>query len=77
MIHQYKLNGYNIVLDTVSGAVHAVDDLAYDVIERFEFQDLKEIQGELLDREKNADWRMVLLRLPMPISMARSMALIV
>ena len=33
MIHQYKLNEYNIVLDVDSGAVHAVDDLAYDVIE--------------------------------------------
>lgn len=32
MIHQYKLNGYNIVLDIASGAVHVVDDLAYDVI---------------------------------------------
>lgn len=32
MIHQYKLNGYNIVMDANSGAVHAVDDLAYDVI---------------------------------------------
>ena len=33
MIHQYKLNGYNIVLDVFSGSVHCVDDLAYDVIE--------------------------------------------
>ena len=32
MIHQYKLNGYNIVLDTASGSVHAVDDAAYDAI---------------------------------------------
>lgn len=32
MIHQYKLNGYNIVLDTFSGSVHSVDDVAYDVI---------------------------------------------
>ena len=32
MLHQYKLNGYNIVLDTCSGAVHAVDDVAYDMI---------------------------------------------
>ena len=32
MIHQYKNNGYNIVLDTNSGAVHVVDDLVYDVI---------------------------------------------
>ena len=32
MIHQYKNNGYNIVLDVYSGAVHVVDDLCYDVI---------------------------------------------
>ena len=32
MIHQYKNNGYNIVLDVYSGAVHVTDDLCYDVI---------------------------------------------
>ena len=32
MIHQYKLGGYNIVLDVCSGSVHVVDDAAYDVI---------------------------------------------
>lgn len=32
MIHQYKLNGYNIVLDVYSGSVHSVDAVAYDVI---------------------------------------------
>jgi uncharacterized protein len=32
MIHQYKLNGYNIVMDANSGSVHSVDDVAYDVI---------------------------------------------
>ncbi len=32
MIHQYQNNGYNIVLDVNSGAVHVVDELAYDVI---------------------------------------------
>ena len=36
MIHQYRLGGYNIVLDVCSGAVHVVDDLAYDVIGLFE-----------------------------------------
>ena len=36
MIHQYKLNGYNIVLDVCSGAVHVVDDIAYDIIGLFE-----------------------------------------
>ena len=33
MIHQYQNNGYNIVLDVNSGAVHVVDQEAYDVIE--------------------------------------------
>lgn len=32
MIHKYKLNGYNIVLDVNSGAVHAVDNLTYDIL---------------------------------------------
>ena len=32
MIHQYKNNGYNIVLDVNSGSVHVVDDKVYDVI---------------------------------------------
>ena len=31
MIHQYKNNGYNIVLDVYSGSVHVMDDLCYDV----------------------------------------------
>jgi len=33
LIHQYKTNGYNIVLDVYSGAVHVVDDIVYDLIE--------------------------------------------
>ncbi len=32
MVHQYKLNGYNIVLDMASGSVHNVDEVAYDII---------------------------------------------
>lgn len=33
MIHKYKLNGYNIVLDVNSGTVHIVDDIAYDILD--------------------------------------------
>ena len=36
MIHQYKFNGRNIVLDVCSGAVHVVDDPTYDIISMFE-----------------------------------------
>ncbi|MCM1175356.1 MAG: thioether cross-link-forming SCIFF peptide maturase [Blautia sp.] len=32
MIHQYKNNGYNIVLDVNSGSVHVVDDIVYDIL---------------------------------------------
>ena len=35
MVHQFKLNGYNIVLDTCSNAIHVVDDVAYDIIGLF------------------------------------------
>ena len=33
MVHQYRSNGYNIVLDVDSGSVHVVDDLVYDIID--------------------------------------------
>ena len=36
MVHQYKSNGYNIVLDVCSGSVHVVDDLVYDIIANYE-----------------------------------------
>lgn len=36
MVHQYKNNGYNIVMDVCSGAVHVVDDITYDVIAVYE-----------------------------------------
>ncbi|MBE6733860.1 MAG: thioether cross-link-forming SCIFF peptide maturase [Ruminococcaceae bacterium] len=36
MIHQYKLGGYNIVLDVCSGSIHVVDDVAYDIIGMYE-----------------------------------------
>ncbi len=32
MIHQYKSNGYNIVMDVNSGSVHVVDEIVYDII---------------------------------------------
>ena len=36
MVHQYQLNGFNIVLDTCSGSVHPVDPVAYDAISLYE-----------------------------------------
>jgi len=50
MVHQYKLNGFNIVLDTCSGAVHVVDEVAYDVIEMYPKKTSDEIVSELLEK---------------------------
>ena len=36
MIHCFKKNGFNIVLDVNSGSVHNVDDVAFDMIEMYE-----------------------------------------
>ena len=50
MIHQYKLNGYNIVLDTYSGSVHVVDDLAYEIIGLYENTPAEEIVTMMLEK---------------------------
>lgn len=47
MVHQYKNNGYNLVLDVNSGAVHVVDDVTYDVISLFETDAEEEIIEKL------------------------------
>lgn len=49
VIHQYKNNGYNIVLDVNSGSVHVVDDVVYDVIPLFEEKNREEISDYLKD----------------------------
>lgn len=48
MIHQYKNNGYNIVLDVNSGSIHVVDDVAYDVIGMYETKSKDEIAATIL-----------------------------
>ena len=45
MIHQYKLGGYNIVLDVATGSLHIVDDVAYDIIGLYE----EHTRGDILD----------------------------
>ena len=50
MIHQYQLNGYNIVLDTYSGSVHSVDPLAYDIISLYETDAPDEIVRKMLEK---------------------------
>ena len=47
MIHQYKNNGYNIVMDVNSGAVHVVDDIVYDMISLIE----PLVEGDIRDSD--------------------------
>ncbi len=48
MVHQYQLNGYYIVVDTCSGSIHSVDDVAYDVISLYETHSEDEIIRKIL-----------------------------
>ncbi len=53
MIHQYKNNGYNIVLDVCSGSVHVVDDMVYDIIALYEQFNRDEIVKKLPEYPKS------------------------
>jgi uncharacterized protein len=53
MVHQYKLNGYNIVLDTASGSVHSVDEVAYDIIDMYNDFSKDDIVNKILDKYSN------------------------
>lgn len=55
MIHQYKLNGYNIVLDVYSGSVHLVDDVAYDCIALFESTPRDQIIARMMEKHGHLD----------------------
>ena len=55
MVHQYKNNGYNIVLDVNSGAVHVVDDGTYDVIPLYREKSKEDIVEELSSRYEAAE----------------------
>jgi len=50
VVHQYKNNGYDIVLDVNSGAIHVVDDVTYDVIALYEGHTREEIVNSLRER---------------------------
>ena len=50
MIHQYKLGDYNIVLDVCSGSVHAVDEVAYDIIAMYEYNEKADIIAAMAEK---------------------------
>ena len=55
MVHQYKLLGYNIVLDICSGSVHVVDDVAYDIISLFEGNSKETVLSKIKEKYAGKD----------------------
>lgn len=56
MIHRYKNNGYNIVLNVNSGSVHVVDEIVYDMVGLLdEGKSEKEILAALEGRYQEKD----------------------
>ncbi len=53
MVHCYKQGGYNIVLDTYSGAIHVVDAVAFDMINEFESCEKGALIASLLEKYKD------------------------
>ena len=60
MIHQYKNNGYNIVMDVNSGSIHVVDDVVYDTLamlreddgNRYGDESFRSVASALMDKYK-------------------------
>ena len=50
MIHKYRMNGYNIVIDINSGAVHNVDDVTYDILDHYKEKEIGKIT-EILENK--------------------------
>ena len=55
MVHQYQLNGYNIVLDSCSGSIHAVDEVAYDIIAMIQDNSADVITAKMMEKYGHRD----------------------
>ncbi len=52
MIHAYKMNGYNIIIDQNSGCVHSVDEATFDIIKLYKEKSRDEIKSIILEKYK-------------------------
>ena len=52
MIHQFKNNGYFIVMDVNSGSIHIVDELVYDILPLYEKMAKEKHEGEKILAEE-------------------------
>ncbi len=50
MVHQFKLNGYCVAVDGCSGAIHVLDDVAYDVVAMYKTATPDEIVAAVMQK---------------------------
>lgn len=55
MIHKYKMNGYNIVLDVNSGSIHSVDEVVYDLLDYYKKEKIEDILEILKNKYSNEE----------------------
>ncbi|MEG2813375.1 MAG: thioether cross-link-forming SCIFF peptide maturase [Oscillospiraceae bacterium] len=53
MIHKYKLNGFNIVIDVNSGGIHIVDDCTYDMVDLVNLPMPDKLPKEIVEKMSN------------------------
>ena len=56
MIHTFKAVGQPMLLDVGSGAVHAIDDMAFDVLEMWNDHTPEEIRDALERSTRRRSW---------------------
>ena len=52
MIHQYRMDGLNIVLDVCSGSVHLVDEAAYEMIALYPRFSREEVLRQMAEKQR-------------------------
>ena len=50
MLHKFSMNGINVLMDIYSGAVHAVDDVAYDIADLYPEMNADELEKKFADK---------------------------
>ena len=50
MLHKFSMNGINVLMDIYSGAVHAVDDVAYDIADLYPEMNADELEEKFADK---------------------------
>ena len=50
MLHKFSMNGINVLMDIYSGAVHAVDDVAYDIADLYPEMNADELAEKFADK---------------------------